>query len=53
MFYLDMRRNSISDIEPLSKMHELEFLYLVGNPITDYSVLDLLHMSLESAMDEP
>ena len=51
--YLDMRYNSISSIDPLSEMHELKFLRLAGNPITDYSVLDLLHISLDSAMYDP
>ena len=40
--WLYISQNNIEDISPISKLENLETVYMDGNPIKDYSVLDQL-----------
>jgi len=37
---LDLNKNQISDISPLSGLHNLQSLSIKENPITDYSPIE-------------
>ena len=39
LVYLDLSDNAISDLRPLSNLHERKTLYIDNNPVTDFSAL--------------